>query len=128
MDDDSQVMHLLEKIEKVVEENGGCHLETDPKALPKVEERRSEEGEKFKERRMNGMKYSPYFMNGCIYFFKFFQVFWFSYELESLPVWSFTLWPHFRVRFPHVLQFLLSSQKHVGRYCRLMMLNLGPLS
>lgn len=61
-DDDSQVMELLEKIEKMVAGNRGCHFEMDRKILPKVEE-------KSKERRMKGMKYSPYFMNVCKYYF-----------------------------------------------------------
>ncbi|KAI7790586.1 putative GTPase IMAP family member 8-like [Triplophysa rosa] len=38
--DDTQIKHLLEKIEETVMENNGCHFETDRKILQVVEERK----------------------------------------------------------------------------------------
>lgn len=105
MDDNSQVMELLEKIEEMVARNRGCHLEMDTTMLPNVDESRRED--ESKERRMKGMKYSPYFMNVCMYFLKFLHVFWFSSEL-----WSIAHSPRVRMGSPRDLQFPPASQKH----------------
>ncbi|XP_053341150.1 GTPase IMAP family member 8-like [Clarias gariepinus] len=40
--DDSQVTELLEKIEKMVAENGGCHLKMDKKIIKDMEKRRKQ--------------------------------------------------------------------------------------
>ncbi|KAF5896571.1 GTPase IMAP family member 8-like, partial [Clarias magur] len=58
--DDSQVTELLEKIEKMVAGNGGCHLEMDTKILQDVEERRREEEKRSKERVMEVSKKKEY--------------------------------------------------------------------
>ncbi|KAF4073363.1 hypothetical protein AMELA_G00257900 [Ameiurus melas] len=105
MDDDSQVMELLEKIEEMVAGNRGCRLEMDTTMFPIVGESRRED--ESKERRMKGMTYSIYFMNICMYFLKFLQVFWFSSEL-----WHIAHSPRVRMGSPRDLQFPPASQKH----------------
>ncbi|XP_053473443.1 uncharacterized protein LOC128603201 isoform X2 [Ictalurus furcatus] len=107
MDDDSQVMELLEKIEEMVAVNRGCRLEMDTTMLPNVDESRI--GDDSKERRTKGMKYSHYFMNVCMYFLKFLQVFWFSSEL-----WSIAHSTRVRMGSPRDLQFPPASRKHAA--------------
>ncbi|KAM9440438.1 GTPase IMAP family member 8-like isoform 2-T3 [Clarias gariepinus] len=58
--DVSQVTELLEKIEKMVAGNEGCHLEMDKKILQDVEERRREEEKRSKERVMKVSKKKEY--------------------------------------------------------------------
>ncbi|XP_057184532.1 GTPase IMAP family member 8-like [Triplophysa rosa] len=53
--DDTQIKHLLEKIEETVMENNGCHFEIDRKILQKIKEKRRTEEERAKER-MKRMK------------------------------------------------------------------------
>ncbi|KAM9440995.1 NACHT, LRR and PYD domains-containing protein 1a allele 5-like isoform 1-T2 [Clarias gariepinus] len=101
--EDARVPEQLENMEKMVAGSGGGHLEINMKFLTSVEE-------KSNERRMKGVE----FINFCSFIFKSIRVFWFTSELELLPVWNFTHLPRVRLGFPRVFNFPPTSDKYTG--------------
>ncbi|KAF5896572.1 NACHT, LRR and PYD domains-containing protein 1b allele 2-like, partial [Clarias magur] len=101
--EDARDLKQQENVETMGAGNRGRHLGINMRIVAEAEG-------KSKEGRMKGVK----FISVCSFLFRSLRVFWFSSELELLPVWSFTHVPRVRLDFLRVFRFPPASDQHAG--------------